>query len=95
MRSWSFREWLIVAGFLVVALFLLFVVIKSASAEQPQPCAAGTSPCIEVTTAAGQKYTFNDFRFAPGHCLQFLSLPDNISRKTCGNYHMDWIGPTS
>lgn len=65
---------------------------KPAAQAQSNPC-PDNKPCIELTAADGKKYKLNDFRFLPDHCIAIISLPDNTSRKLCGSWHMDWIGP--
>ena len=62
-------------------------------AQPVNPC-PDAKPCIELTDADGHKYKLNDFRFQPNHCISFISLPDDTSRKVCGDYYMNWIGPT-
>lgn len=49
--------------------------------------------CIQLKTADNTIYELDDFRFAPNHCINFISLPDNTSRHYCGTYHLKWIGP--
>jgi hypothetical protein len=60
MRDWEFKEWLIVAGFVLAALALFFLVIKSADAAQsinpigcrkvkyPAVCAASYQKCNDI-----------------------------------------------
>lgn len=60
--------------------------------HEQNPC-PDSKPCIQLTAADGTKYKLNDFRFLPDHCIAIVSLPDNTSRKLCGTWHMDWIGP--
>lgn len=60
MRDWEFKEWLIVAGFVLAAALLLLLVIKSASAapavdvpgcrqaNYPAVCAASYHKCDDI-----------------------------------------------
>ena len=60
MRDWEFKEWLIVAGFVLAAALLFFLVIKSASAapavdvagcrkvKYPAVCAASYHKCDDI-----------------------------------------------
>lgn len=89
-------SWLLFALAVSVLLFLIFS--GSSSSQQTNnvidPC-PDTKPCIKLVQADGTMYMLNDFKFAAGHCLVFVSLPDYVQRKTCGNYHMDWVQPMS
>jgi hypothetical protein len=51
--------------------------------------------CIKITESDGGSYQLNDFRFAPGKCIDFISMPDNVMHHFCGVYKLDWIGPAS
>lgn len=55
------------------------------------PCTS--QPCIKIVQQNGTDYNLNDFRFVAGHCILFISLPDQMHRETCGQYHLVWIGP--
>jgi len=79
------------AIFLVAVI--LFVVFHPGPAKAPEPCSAEAPACIKITEADGRTYKLNDFRFLPGHCISFISKPDNSQKKYCGNYKLDWIGP--
>lgn len=62
------------------------------------PCSTNADPCIKITQQDGAIYRLNDFRFystgnPPQKCIAFVSLPDAKPRTTCGDYHLDWIGP--
>lgn len=60
MRDWEFKEWLIVAGFVLAAAFLFFLVMKSAAAapavdvpgcrktNHPTVCAASYHKCDNI-----------------------------------------------
>jgi hypothetical protein len=53
MRDWDFREWLIVAGFVLVAIVLFFIVIKSAEAARtidPAGCRQVNYPAVCVAS---------------------------------------------
>jgi hypothetical protein len=93
----------IAVGLLVVMVLLVAFLLRPAhtvttnvkpkgSANAPA-CSLPTSPCIKITQQDGVTYRLNDFRFVPGHCVIFISLPDGVHRESCGNYKLDWIGP--
>lgn len=95
---------LLVGVVLALAYFLAFafgllpaqtkpINIKPKGSTHAAVCSLPSSPCIKVTEQNGTVYRLNDFRFAPGRCLAFISLPDGVRRVTCGNYKLDWIGP--
>lgn len=91
----------IVAGVIFWAVIIGTIVHFHNQANRPTashpvpPCSTDQSPCIKLTAPEGKTYKLNDFRFGPDHCINILSLPDRTSRKICGNWHMDWIGPTT
>ena len=83
-------------GFLVLAILLVLGLrhhSKPAVRPAPDVCSSSAAACIRIAEAGGATYGLNDFRFAPGHCIDFVSLPDHVARHFCGTYKLDWIGP--
>lgn len=52
MKKWEFKEWLIVIGFVLAAVFLFLLVAKSASANRSAACGA-TLPDTAPTSPEG------------------------------------------
>jgi hypothetical protein len=99
----SDRTKTILKAFAALAAIVVIGLTIAATSDKPKPAAQpatteqnpcpDTKPCIELTAEDGTKYKLNDFRFLPDHCIAALTLPDRTSRKMCGNWHLDWIGP--
>lgn len=85
---------------LASAIFFVLAVLshqtnKPVPTRSSNPCTLPSSPCIKITESDGATFKLNDFRFAPGHCIDFISLPDGTLRHYCGQYDLQWIGPDS
>ena len=92
IRPLRYFSLLLTGTVLLILLTIGFVLYAVLTNKPAEPC---TEPCIKLVTASNDIFLLNDFRFAEGHCLLFISLPDHVSRKTCGEYNLIWIAPES
>lgn len=60
-----------------------------------KPCSSDAAACIEITLQGGEKYRLNDFNFEPHNCIDFISLPDKQHHNFCGQYTLNWLGPSN
>lgn len=94
------RRIFLVAGIAVVGIAIgeLLPIDSKPAAPKPKtaaaPCTVADHPCLQLTEPGGTTYRLNDFRFTSDKCAEFVSLPDETPRNYCGNYTLNWIGPT-
>lgn len=68
--------------------------VKNSAVASETPCTK--EACIEIIQADGSKFQLNDFRFfadAGKKCIAFITFPNGEGKTTCGDYHLEWIGP--
>lgn len=95
-RHRTIKMWAWLAAALILAgAVIIYVVHHQKQTPIQNECTSAATPCIKISEPGGRTYRLNDFRFAPGRCIYFVSLPDNTARHYCGNYKLEWIGPES
>jgi hypothetical protein len=78
-------------GVLAVVFYLHHQKHTPAPVTVQNVCSVGSAPCIQMNDGSGKLIAkFNDFRFAPNHCINYL---DTSWKQYCGDYNLIWIGP--